>query len=100
MSFPIQLPMKKTCVLAIVAAMSAAPCFSGALFDDPRVFPVLIGHDKGMGSGCFLQLSNSVYLITAKHVLFRTARRNESSGTDLTKRSCKGVFTSRDDEQL
>jgi len=45
-------------------------CFSGALPDDPRTFPALIANDKGTGSGCFLQLSNSVYLVTAKHVLF------------------------------
>jgi hypothetical protein len=44
--------------------------FSGALIEDPRIFPVLIAHEKGIGSGCFLRLSNSVYLATAKHVLF------------------------------
>lgn len=62
--------MKRTFVLVVVAAVSASRCFSGALIDDPRTFPALIVHDRGMGSGCFLQLSNSVYLITAKHVLF------------------------------
>lgn len=46
------------------------PALSGILIDDPRTFPVLIAHEKGMGSGCLLQLSNSVYLVTAKHVLF------------------------------
>ena len=62
--------MKRTLVLIVVAAVSIARCLSGTLFEDPRSFPVLIAHDKGMGSGCFLRLSNSVYLITAKHVLF------------------------------
>jgi hypothetical protein len=62
--------MKKTFVLVVLAAVSAARCFSGTLIADPRTFPALIVHDRGTGSGCFLRLSNSVYLITAKHVLF------------------------------
>jgi Trypsin-like peptidase domain len=62
--------MKRTFVSVGVALVSAARCFSAALVDDPRTFPVLIAHDKGMGSGCFLRMSNSVYLITAKHVFF------------------------------
>ena len=56
--------------MAAVAAVSATRCFSGTLPEDPRTFPVLIMHERGMGSGFFLQLSNSVYLITAKHVFF------------------------------
>ena len=56
--------------MVAMAALSAARCFSGALLEDPRTFPTLIMHDRGTGSGVFLQMSNSVYLITAKHVLF------------------------------
>jgi hypothetical protein len=38
---------------------------------DPLTIPVLIVHENGNnGSGSFLQVSNSVYLVTAKHVLF------------------------------
>lgn len=54
----------------MVAVGTTICCFSKSLPDDPRTFPVLIMHEKGMGSGCVLQLSNSVYLVTAKHVLF------------------------------
>jgi len=56
--------------MVAMAALSAARCFSGALLEDPRTFPTLIMHDRRTGSGVFLQVSNSVYLITAKHVLF------------------------------
>jgi Trypsin-like peptidase domain len=69
--------MKRIFIVAAVMAVSYTRCFSGALFDDPRMFPALIMHERGMGSGFFLQLSNSVYLITAKHVLF-----GESEGTN------------------
>ena len=62
--------MKKSFITATVAVVCAARSFSGSLPEDPRTFPALIAHDKGIGSGCFLQASNSVYLITAKHVLF------------------------------
>jgi hypothetical protein len=48
----------------------AVRCSAGTLPDDPRLFPVLISHEHGMGSGCLLRVSNSVYLATAKHVLF------------------------------
>lgn len=54
----------------MLATATATRGFSASLPDDPRTFPVLIAHTKGMGSGCLLQLSNSVYLVTAKHVLF------------------------------
>jgi hypothetical protein len=53
-------------------------CFSGALLEDPRTYPVIIANEKGNGSGCFLRLANSVYLATAKHVLF-----SEVEGTNL-----------------
>jgi hypothetical protein len=57
----------KTLLFFFIAATSA---YSGALPDDPRAFPVLILHQAGSGSGCIIQLSNSVYFVTAKHVLF------------------------------
>ena len=60
-----------------MAVVSVMRCFSATLVEDPRMFPALIMHERGMGSGFFLQLSNSVYLITAKHVLF-----GESEGTN------------------
>jgi hypothetical protein len=69
--------MKRTIVLVTMVMATAARCFGGALLEDPRIYPVLIAHDKGMGSGCFLRLSNSVYLVTAKHVLF-----SEPGGTN------------------
>lgn len=62
--------MNKTFVLVAVTVIFAGRCFPGTLYEDPRIFSALIAHDKGMGSGAFLRLSNSVYLITAKHVLF------------------------------
>lgn len=61
--------MKRVALIGLIAA-SALRCLSGSLPDDPLTFPVLIVHAKGTGSGCILQLSNSVYLLTAKHVLF------------------------------
>ncbi len=36
--------------------------------------PVFIQHSAGSGSGFFLQYSNKVFLVTAKHVLFDSAR--------------------------
>jgi hypothetical protein len=60
----------KIILLAILIPALAEQCFSATLSDDPRMYPALVVHDKGMGSGCFLQTSNSVYLVTAKHVLF------------------------------
>jgi hypothetical protein len=62
--------MKRTFIVFGLTAIAASRSFAGTLIDDPRTFPALIAHEKGMGSGCFLQLSNSVYLVTAKHVLF------------------------------
>jgi Trypsin-like peptidase domain len=62
--------MKKVLAFSGIVWLLSFQSFAGALPEDPRVFPALIAHDKGTGSGCFLQLSNSVYLVTAKHVLF------------------------------
>jgi hypothetical protein len=62
--------MKKLLLLICLAMTFPFPCLAGALIVDPLTIPVLIAHDKGTGSGCFLQLSNSVYLVTARHVLF------------------------------
>jgi hypothetical protein len=45
---------------------------------DPRLFAALIVSQKGIGSGCFVQISNSVYLATARHVLF-----SQPDGTNL-----------------
>lgn len=45
--------------------------------DDPRTVPALILHDKAIGSGSFLRFSNSVYLVTVKHMLF-----SEPQGTN------------------
>jgi hypothetical protein len=70
--------MKRTVTVVAMATLSAAQCLSGTLFEDPRTFPALIAHEKGVGSGCFIRLSNSVYLITAKHVLFA-----EPEGTNV-----------------
>ncbi|PYJ87027.1 MAG: hypothetical protein DME22_03010 [Verrucomicrobia bacterium] len=64
--------MKRTFISVAVAMVSVARCFSATLGEDPRTFPVLIAHERGTGSGCLLRMSNSVYLVTAKHVLFGT----------------------------
>jgi len=62
--------MKKTLLLICLAVAFVPPCISRELIIDPLTIPVLIVHEKGAGSGCFLLLSNSVYLVTARHVLF------------------------------
>lgn len=69
--------MKKLLILIGAAMTFAVPCFSRTIPIDPLIIPVLIVHEKGAGSGVFLQLSNSVYLATAKHVLF-----SEPEGTN------------------
>jgi hypothetical protein len=61
----------KQCLIVIVVAIGVlAKCFSSPLPDDPRLFTAIIMGDKKTGSGCIVQLSNSVYLVTARHVLF------------------------------
>jgi len=63
--------------LAIGTCYSA---ISGVLPEDPTVLPVLIMHANGAtGSGCFLQLSNSVYLLTARHVIFTAPDKTNSA---------------------
>lgn len=62
--------MKTTILLGASILAIASSCFCGTLNEDPRTFSVLISHNVGTGSGCLLRLSNSVYLVTAKHVLF------------------------------
>lgn len=65
--------MNRTLLSIVLTALAALRSFSGTLGADPRTYSVLIAHDKGTGSGCVIQMSNSVYLITAKHVLFSPA---------------------------
>jgi hypothetical protein len=69
--------MKKLLTFAGAIILLVDLCHSRTLFVDPLTIPVLITHEKGTGSGCFLQLSNSVYLVTARHVLF-----SEPEGTN------------------
>jgi hypothetical protein len=63
--------MKSTLLIAVMALWPTL-AFSLGFPQDPRTVPVFInlaeGH--GAGSGFLLRLSNSVYVITAKHVLF------------------------------
>jgi hypothetical protein len=58
-------------LLVLSASWSVATtCWGGSFPFDPLTIPTLIVHERGTGSGCFIQASNSVYLFTAKHVLF------------------------------
>lgn len=70
--------MKRSLIFTGMAAMLTNCCYSGALTKDPRTIPVLVAHNRGLGSGCLLHLSNSVYLVTAKHVIL-----SKSEGTNL-----------------
>jgi hypothetical protein len=55
--------------VAVGISTSAYP--QPTLLADPLTVPTLIITGAGTaGSGCFIQLSNSVYLVTARHVLF------------------------------
>ncbi|HWC60510.1 MAG TPA: hypothetical protein VHC44_12520, partial [Verrucomicrobiae bacterium] len=70
--------MLKTFLLSCIAlAMGALQNFGGTLPSDPRLYTALILGEKGIGSGCLLQSSNAIYLVTARHVLF-----GEASGTN------------------
>lgn len=69
--------MKKLLLSICLPMAFTSLCLAGTLIVDPLTIPVLIVHEKGAGSGCFLQLSNSVYLVTARHVLF-----SEPEGTN------------------
>lgn len=62
--------MKRIVILLVLAVVSVARCFTATFDRDPRTIPALIDLGNSMGSGCFLHVSNSVYLVTAKHVLF------------------------------
>lgn len=53
-------------LIATATAHSYAKTFAG----DPRTFSVLIVSPNSAASGCIMQICNSVYLVTAKHVLF------------------------------
>jgi hypothetical protein len=60
-------------VLVLVLGISQVG-YSRAITEDPQLLPVLIALGNGsMGSGCFLRVSNSIYLVTARHVLFSPA---------------------------
>lgn len=69
--------MNKLFLLICLQIAFASLTLARTLIIDPLTIPVLIVHEKGAGSGCFLQLSNSVYLVTARHVLF-----SEPEGTN------------------
>jgi hypothetical protein len=97
--------MKKLFLLIYLAVMFSTPSFSRTLIVDPLTIPVLITHEKGAGSGVFLRLSNSVYLVTARHVLFSEPEGTNSliplsgkasvlaySGTGTTNVSVRTVF--------
>ena len=65
-------------VIALVLITSApTESLAKAFPEDPRTYPVLILRTNGSGSGCILNISNSAYLVTAKHVLY-----NPSIGTN------------------
>ena len=63
----------RSAIIWLSLTLINAEYLSAARFPtDPLVYPVFIANlsGPGTGSGCFLRLSNSVYLITARHVLF------------------------------
>jgi Trypsin-like peptidase domain len=71
--------MNKIRNIVIMAVMMSVSSFAGVFPADPRMVPVLIELPGiGAGSGCFVQVSNSVYLATAKHVLFQPSPRTNS----------------------
>ena len=68
-----------TMVVCLVSAQDQHPL--RAVPDDNLAYPVLITLNNGStGSGFFLNTSNEIYLVTAKHVLF-----NLSTGQLLDK---------------
>lgn len=62
--------MRRSLLVLSAACSVASRCWGGSFPFDPLTIPTLIVHERGTGSGCFIQASNSVYLFTAKHVLF------------------------------
>src|SRR4051794_1550583 len=70
--------MIRTILLSFIAiSISLTQSTAGTSPDDPRVYTAIILGEKGIGSGCFLQTSNSIFLVTARHVLF-----GEADGTN------------------
>jgi hypothetical protein len=65
--------MAKTILFLMASLVPISFGFCASLPDDPRTLPAMIITDAGTGSGCFAHLSNSVYLVTVKHVLFAPA---------------------------
>lgn len=62
--------MKQIFIVCALVIGALSKCLAAALPDDPRLFTALIMGQKSIGSGCIMQLSNSFYLVTARHVLF------------------------------
>lgn len=63
--------MNRILLCFALATFAAEQCYSGAFTADPRTLSVFIALNDGtVGSGCMIGMSNSVYLVTAKHVLF------------------------------
>jgi hypothetical protein len=62
--------MRRYLLVLSASCSVATSCWGGSFPFDPLIIPALIVHERGTGSGCFMQASNSVYLFTAKHVLF------------------------------
>src|SRR6266404_4091560 len=65
--------MKKNLVFFWAIGAGVLGALSGTLPMDPRTYALLLVHERGSASGCVLRLSNSVYLVTAKHALFSSA---------------------------
>jgi len=56
--------------LALLTVLGRAQTSNRALPDDNLAYPVLITYQNGNGSGFYINTPSSVYLVTAKHVLF------------------------------
>lgn len=75
--------------------------YTGPLPDDPITYPVYISHiTGGTGSGVYMRISNSVYLATARHVLFQQDRVSREITTNLVSSNATLVSFSLDTNKV
>jgi hypothetical protein len=69
-------------LFVVLVSVKSGGAAQRAIPDDNLAYPVLITLGNGSsGSGFFLNTSDAVYLVTAKHVLFNPAFHNTSTET-------------------
>lgn len=84
-------------ILFIISHLNTTVTYARrAIPDDNLVYPVLVIHEKGTGSGFYLNKEKYVFFVTARHVIFKESKTKDKIDYLLRSKNIKLLSYSKD----